>query len=164
MDTYKEINRSQEDIWLVHGGTATDGTIYGPPNKATPWGSAGCPLLPRSYRTMFGNQKVRVFSSLIKRTGASTVFIADLNVNFLCRFGLSKLSAGGAVAITNHIHRLPVPPGQIVIPSGVPMRWIMELPIRKRTRNVLGQIIEQKEKTVFSKNPSHLTSFYGYTP
>ena len=164
MTTHEEINRSRDDIWLVHGGTATDGTIYSPPNKATPWGSAGCPLLPRSYRTMFGNQKVRVLSSLRKRTGASTAFIADLDANFLCRFGLSKLSAGGTVALVNRIHRLPVPPGQIVIPPGVPMRWIMELPIRKRTRNVLGQIIERKRKDGLLKEPISFDEFLRIHP
>ena len=64
----------------------------------------------------------------------------------------------------NHIHRLPVPPGQIVIPSGVPMRWIMELPIRKRTRNVLGQIIERKRKDGLLREPISFDEFLRIHP
>ena len=151
MTTHEEINRSRDDIWLVHGGTATDGTIYGPPNKATPWGSAGCPLLPRSYRTMFGNQEVP--ASLKKFVGTSTVFIADLGANFLCQFGLSKLSPEGVSVIQSLISRLHIPPDQIAIPLGVSTRWMMKLPIRERTRKALGQIIELRREDGLLKKP-----------
>ena len=39
------------------------------------------------------------------------------------------------------------------------MRWIMELPIRKQTRNVLGQIIELKRKNGLLKEPISFDEF-----
>ena len=44
------------------------------------------------------------------------------------------------------------------------MRWIMELPIRKRTRNVLGQIIEQKRKDGLLKEPISFDEFLRIHP
>ena len=44
----------------------------------------------------------------------------------------------------NRIYRLSVPTGLTAIPAGVPLRWIMELPIRNRTRNAIFRIVRLK--------------------
>ena len=44
------------------------------------------------------------------------------------------------------------------------MRWIMGLPIRKRTRNVLGQIIERKRKDGLLKEPISFDEFLRIHP
>ena len=44
------------------------------------------------------------------------------------------------------------------------MRWIMELPIRKRTRKVLGQIIERKRKDGLLREPISFDEFLRIHP
>ena len=133
---------SHSEKWLAQGGIATDGMIFGPPSKAIPWGKAGCPLLPRSYRAKYGLQEAP--SRLIKTQHTTGIPIAELDAGFLIRFGLAKVSLNGVYAMRNRIHRLSVPKGQTAIPAGVPLRWIMELPIRNRTRNAIRRIARLK--------------------
>ena len=135
-------NTSQSEKWLAHGGVAANGIVYGPPSDATPWGKAGCPILPRSYRAKFGLRKAP--PRLIKANRSTAISYAELDASFLFRNGMAKLSLNGIYAMRNRIHRLSVPNDQTAIPAGVPLRWIMELPVRIRTRNAIQRIARLK--------------------
>ena len=129
---------SQSEEWLAQGGISANGIAYGPPSDAIPWGKAGCPILPRSFRAKYELKEAP--SRLIKANQSATVSIGDLDSSFLFRNGLAKLSADDIYAIRNRIHGLSVPSDQTAIPAGVPLRWIMELPVRIRTRNAIQRI------------------------
>ena len=152
-------NTSQSEKWLAQGGTAAEGMIYGPPSKAISWGKAGCPLLPRSYRAKYGHREAP--SRLIKTKQSTAIAIAELDGDFLFRFGLAKLSLIGVNAMRNRIYRLSVPTGLTAIPAGVPLRWIMELPIRNRTRNAIFRIVRLKGTYEAIETPISCEEFFG---
>ena len=79
----------------------------------------------------------------------------------LSRFGLEKLSLIGVNAMRNRIHRLSVPKLQTAIPAGVPLRWIMELPIRNRTRNAILRIVRLKQTYEGLETPISCEEFFG---
>ena len=153
---------SLAESWLAEGGVATDGTVYGVPDVAKPWGSAGCPLLPRSYRTRFGVQKAP--PALSRIFGARNLTLGELDANVLRRFGLDELPGEGLNAIRDSIYKLPVPTGQVAIPTGVPPQWILSLPIRGRAYRAIRRIISPAGAEVPLEEPVSFEEFLQLRP
>ena len=121
--------------WLECGGTAEDGTIFGPPAIWETLGHSGVSLIPRIYRVRQGEQPAPSGLSMALRT--SNLTLADLGPDVLVQAGQPKLPIDIQRGLRNFIYDLPVFPEEVAIPSGVPVGWVEELPISLRTRNAL---------------------------
>ena len=154
---------SLADWWETHGGIATDGTTYVPPDQAKAWGTAGCPLLPRSYRARYASRRVPPALSTTL-TGAEDLTFSELDTHVLARFGLEALSREGLKAIRDTIYRLPVPTGQMAIPTGVPLAWILGLPIRGRAYRAIRRIFSTKSSADVLEEPVSFEEFLQVKP
>ncbi len=130
--------------WLALGGTAYDGTTYGPPKSAIPWGSAGCPLVPRIYRIRYGQHAAPPLLSRALKSPHLT--LADMDSEVLRRFNLVELSPQLCQDVRDFIYRLRVLPREVAIPVGLPLSWLTALPISSRLRNSLRRLPWPKER------------------
>ena len=129
-------NVSATANWLSLGGTAYDGTTYGPPDSAVAWGKIGCPLVPRIYRIHFGQ---RTAPPLMKRVfKAPNLTLSDLDSELLSRFNMVEIPPQISEAMRTLFYLLPVL-GEVAIPSGIPVSWLTKLPLKSRLRNALGR-------------------------
>lgn len=114
---------------------ASDGALYGPVRTAVPWGSAGCPIAPRSYRAAHGGADCP--AELKKLAGTSDLTITDLGRGFWERVTVGELPEECRQAVSRKLGRLAVPLAAVALPSGLPMGWVARLPLRTRTRNAV---------------------------
>ena len=129
-------NVSAPDDWLSRGGTAHDGTTYGPPSSATAWGKIGCPLVPRIYRIHYGQ---RTAPPLMKRAlKAPNLTLRDLDSELLGRFNMVEIPPQFSESMRELFYLLPIL-GEVAIPSGIPVSWFTKLPLKGRLRNALGR-------------------------
>ena len=123
------------DNWFALGGTAFDGITYGPPSSAIPWGTVGCPLIPRIYRIRFGQQVAPL--SLKRALKVPNLTLAELDSEALRRFNLVKLPSQLLQAMRGLIYDFPIMPAEVAIPAGIPLSWLTALPISSRLRRRL---------------------------
>ena len=136
------------DDWLSRGGTANDGTKYGPPNSAIAWGTIGCPLVPRIYRVRFGQRSA---PPLMKRVlKAPRLTLGDLDSELMERFNLAGFPPQLSDAMRALSFQLPIL-GEVAIPAGIPVSWITALPLKSRLRNALGRYYLPRERVI--ENP-----------
>ena len=129
-------NVSPTAHWLSRGGTANDGTTYGPPSSAVAWGKVGCPLVPRICRTHFGQQTA---PPLIKRAlKAPHLSLRDLDSDFLRRSNLAEIPQHINGALKSLSSQL-LAPNEVGIPAGIPVSWLTNLPLKLRIRNALSR-------------------------
>ena len=122
--------------WLALGGTAQNGTTYGPPSSAVAWGKVGCPLVPRIYRIRFGQQTAPpLFKRALK---APHLTLNDLDSEFLGRSNMAKIPPQINDALSTLFYQLPVL-NEVAIPAGIPVSWLTKLPLKGRLRNALGR-------------------------
>ncbi len=138
---YWNINRSKHNNsasanWLSLGGTANDGTSYGPPDSAIAWGKVGCPLVPRTYRARFGQQTA---PPLLKRVlKAPDLTLSDLDSEFMSRSNMTEIPPQISDALSTLFYQLPVL-SEVAIPAGIPVSWLTKLPLKGRLRNALSR-------------------------
>ncbi len=129
-------NESSAVNWLSFGGTANDGTTYGPPSSAEAWGKVGCPLVPRIYRVRFGQETA---PPLLRRAlKAPHLTLSDLDSEFLSRFNMADIPPQINDALSTLFYQLPVL-SEVAIPSGIPVSWLTKLPLKGRLRNALAR-------------------------
>ena len=119
-----------------------DGVSYGPVRTAAPWGSAGCPIAPRPYRVVHGGDGAP--AELKKLAGASDLTIADLDRGFWERVTVGALPEECRQAVGRELRRLSVPLAAVALPSGLPMGWVVRLPLRTRTRNAVKRFAQAR--------------------
>lgn len=122
--------------------TAADGVLYGPVRTAVPWGSAGCPIAPRSYRAVHGGADGP--AELKKLAGTSDLTIADLDRGFWERVTVGALPEGYRQAVSRKLGSLAVPLAAVALPPGLPMGWVARLPLRTRTRNAVKRFAQAR--------------------
>lgn len=134
------MNQSSIDRWLTYGGFSVNGVYYGAPDEAIAWRYPGCPLLPRIYReSEYGAHSVPI--ALTRFLDAPSLTNADLDAGFLHQFRLNELPSALRGVIRNLIYDLPIITNYQAVPAGVPLAWLMKLPIQSRTRNVINRIV-----------------------
>ena len=129
-------NESAASKWISLGGTANDGTTYGPPSSAVAWGKVGCPLVPRICRAHFGQQTA---PPLIKRAlKAPQLTLNDLDSDFLSRSNMAEIPPHINGALKTLSYQL-LAPNEVGIPAGIPVSWLTKLPLKRRILNALGR-------------------------
>lgn len=122
--------------WLSNGGTAANGVTYGRPRSASPWGTAGCPLLPRAIREELNG--IKVPQKLEVALGSPLTF-DELDSTYVERFRLDELSNSIRAAFRSALYEVTYSRDIVVIPAGVPLAWLKELPITGRTRGAVNR-------------------------
>ncbi len=125
--------------WLSRGGRARNGAVYGTPDKASAWGSIGCPLLPRALRESHsGSQEAPLFlKDLLTNPNLTN---RDLDADVLRRSGLTEIPTEQIRALREYINGISILPSQIAIPAGVPFAWLRELPFPTRAKNAINKL------------------------
>ena len=118
---------------------AAGGIVYGPPRSAARWGSAGCPIAPRAYRTSYRGKGA---PALLKDlAGDPALTVGDLHRGLWDRLPQRTLPKKVRQAIGHELGRLNPPAGMVALPAGVPLAWVAELPLRTRTCNAVARLI-----------------------
>ena len=73
-----------------------------------------------------------------------SILLIELDESVLSRYGLNELTSEGFNALRDQAYQLHVPADQIAVPAGIPLYWIMELPIRSRVRTAIRRIIASR--------------------
>ena len=126
------------------GGTAYSGMAYGPPTSAYPYGTSGCPLAPILYRSDLG--KTELPTALCAAFGISHLTVADLGLDAWQQLDMHELPPESRQALTAFLYQLPVPEKKVAIPGGVPISWLLALPINPRLRNALLRHFPDKHR------------------
>ena len=132
--------KARTAVWLARGGTAANGIVYGPPGKAVPWGTAGCPLLPRMLREHLGAQKIP--AALAQTLGlASPLAVADLDAKIWQQLAHDELPlASHKGLLIEFTHSFPNMPRAMALSAGLSLAWLAALPLRGRLHNLLRQL------------------------
>lgn len=118
---------------------AANGVAYGPPRRASAWGTFGCPILPRAYRAAYGSWEAPL--ALKELAGDEDLTVAELGWSIWERLGVNNLSRSARKALHQFVTGLAVPAMPEVIPKGIPLSWVRDLPLRTRTRNAVERLI-----------------------
>ena len=132
--------KARTAVWLARGGTAADGSVYGPPDKAVPWGTAGCPLLPRILREHLGAQAIP--ASLAQALGlAPSLAVADLDAKIWLQLAHDELPpAAHKGLLIDFTHSFPKMPRATALSAGLSLAWLAALPLRGHLHNLLRQL------------------------
>ena len=126
--------KDQSVEWMEAGGTALNGTVYGPPSSAIGYGLPDCPLVPRMFRDRFPDHELpRELNELVGFSGCKLSDLDGSVWQHLSGHGLPEF----LLRLTLIIDDLSVPEQEIVIPAGVPFSWLVDLPLGTRLRNAL---------------------------
>ena len=145
--------------WLANGGTACNGAIYGPPNEAVPWCHAGCPLIPRLYRTQSPNEPIPCHLRAVFEQ--SNLTITDMDAELLRRFDLTELPLDLRLPLREWIYGFPTS-SELAIPAGLPLPWLAALPINPRLRNSLRRFYGSKRWKTWSEHPVTCDDFLRF--
>ena len=139
--------------WLANGGVADDWTGYGPPSSAFRWGEKGCPLAPRQYRMMHGHLELPL--GLLSALGEDYETLADLSKAAWECLPAGQLTPQQFKSLKNFLYELSVPEDEVAIPGGVPISWLMALPISPRLRGYFRRLrLEDKRQQIFTESMS----------
>ena len=132
-------NRNQRiaEEWISHGGTASDGTVYGAAREAAPWGSPGCPLAPKILRILWGQRTLP--PTLSQELGRPGLTVADLNKDVLSSFNQEWLPSHVEIDLRRFLLQAQLPADTAVIPAGVPLAWLESIPINGDMKSALKQ-------------------------
>ena len=132
--------KARTAVWLARGGTAANGIVYGSPDKAVPWGTAGCPLLPRMLREHLGAQKIP--AALAQTLGlASPLAVADLDAKIWQQLAHDELPlASHKGLLIDFAHSFPQMPRATALAAGLSLAWLAALPLRGRLHHLLRQL------------------------
>ena len=133
------------DQWIMEGGTALDGTVYGPASSASPWKQPGCPLVPRVFRQS-NSAFTNTIAQLKRLVKLENLMVDDLDAEFLARHGMEVLPKNIVAAIRSDGQNLAYSPTDPVIQAGVPLEWVLQLPISIRAHRSLTRLIVTRRK------------------
>ena len=130
----------------MEGGTALDGTVYGPASSASAWKKPGCPLVPRAFRRSDSafTTTIAQLKILVKQDDLT---VNDLDSEFLTGHGIPVLPRNIVTAIRGDSNDLEYSPADSVIPAGVSLEWVLELPIPIRARRSINSLIAERRET-----------------
>ena len=122
------------------GGTAANGKSYRPPNSGILWGITGCPRIARVFRTCYPD--LLVPESISKGYGYKELRVRDLDYEFVNRALPSSGPPGRATKALNRelwntIATLEIPPGMFYDLVGIPIAWLLALPLSATARDVV---------------------------
>lgn len=131
--------KARTAVWLARGGTAANGIVYGSPDKAVPWGTADCPLLPRILREHWGAQKIP--AALAQALGLNPpLAVADLDAKIWQQLAHDELPLAAHNGLIDFTHSFPQMPRATVLAAGLSLAWLAALPLRGRLHNLLRQL------------------------
>ena len=148
--------------WLSQGGITFDGQGYLSPKSAIPWGQPGCPLVPRQFRQHFGDTRIQPRLSVA--IGAPRICLSELDSDAYFRFDLENNSERVITAISGIGYRIPDIADEVAIPGGIPLDWLVRLPVNARVLNGLRRMYSSRDWGTFSKEPlfcRDVLSVYG---
>lgn len=119
--------------------TATNGITYGPVRLAVPWGSAACPVAPRVYRVSHG--RTAAPEALRDVVGEPGLRLAELDTGIWDRMDIRVLPERLRQAVSRELGSLPWESKVVALPGGLPLGWVVELPLRTRTRGMVSRLI-----------------------
>lgn len=120
-----------------------NGSGHEQPGAGTPWGAAGCPLVPRPYRRSHGG--VEAPASLKRLAQDDNLLLGDLDRNFLERVAQPTLVGAARKRLGECLTALPVPLTDVAIPAGFPLQLLSDLPFRSRTRNAVDRFVRSNQ-------------------
>ncbi len=129
-ETYKTID------WLSNGGTTLDGLSYLAPKYAKPWGEIGCPIVPRHFRLEFGD--LLISSNYFSNKDEDFLRLSDLDASAHFHVDLEKNSNLIIAAVTGLNYKISKVSREIAIPAGMPLIWLMNLPLSSRVLRVIS--------------------------
>ena len=148
--------------WLNEGGIAFNGSVYLSPKSARPWGEPGCPFVPRHFRQNFGDMKLP--PKLGHELGAPHVYLSELDSEAYRRFNIGDNSQRIITAILGMGYNITYFGAEVAIPSGIPLDWLLGLPVKSRALNGIRRMYGSRDWRFFSKEPvlcSEILSIYG---
>ena len=143
-------NRNQliAEEWMSHGGTASDGTAYGPAREAAAWGSPGCPLAPKILRILWGQRALPPILS--QELGGPDLTVADLDNDVLSSFNQAWLPSHVETDLRRFLLQTPLPADTAVVPAGIPLAWLVSIPINADMQRALKQFWISRQWPAFS--------------
>ena len=120
--------------------TAAGGRSLG--HVATAWGAAAAPLVPRAYRREYGS--VLVDPALRAAAGLPALALGELNPAIWEKLPWRELDESLFSCLRRQVAAFPVPEFTYTIPTGVSAEWLLNLPLRPRTRNAVGRFCRQR--------------------
>ena len=161
-----DMNNSIDTIsakdWLSRGGITFDGRGYLSPKSAIPWGQPGCPIVPRQFRRHFGDMRIQPSVSVV--LGAPGICLSELDSDAYIRFDLGNDSEHVIAEICNLGYRIPDIADEVAIPGGMPLDWLVRLPVHARVLNALRRMYSIRDWGTFSEDPlfcRDVLSMYG---
>ena len=128
-------------IHTTHGVfTATNGVTFGGVETAAPWGQAGAPVVPRSYRRLHG--QIDAPSYFKELATVKTLVLGDLDRAFWNRLSIPAIPEAHRRSIAEKLATLPIPLPAVAIPAGTPMGWVAALPLRTRSQNAVSRFVQ----------------------
>ena len=120
---------------------AADGVTYGAAQRASEWGRAACPLVPRQYREAYGTIELPL--RLPGQPDLSPVTVANLGAEIWERLEVDEFAPADRQQLRDWIGRLPCPDVQDTIPAGLPLSWVVALPLEWRARKAVLCVVQQ---------------------
>ena len=162
MEMNEALNTISASGWLIKGGIAFDGCVYLPPKSAIPWGKPGCPLVPKQFRQHFGDMRIPRTTSA--ELGSPHVYLSELDSEAHLRFNIGDNYQRILSAVLGLGYNITDINTEVAIPSGIPLDWLLNLPVKSRALNGLRRMYSSRGWTQFAKEPilcSEILSMYG---
>ncbi len=135
----------------------SDGIVYGAPSLAKPWGSRGCPVVPRAIREELASVAVppqlgRVFGEGLK--------YGDLNSEIIGRLNSDELPKRAKQLVGEQLNMSALlPSSHVALPSGIPLSWFETLPVSGWVRNAVGRAFQARAEDNELKSPMLVSEF-----
>ena len=110
---------------------------YVPASEAGAWGTAAAPLVPRAYRRKY--HETRVDPALRAAVRLPDLCLGELDRLIWDRLPWQGLQGDLFGRLRRQVATLAVPDCTYSLPAGVSTDWLLALPLRTRTRNVVAQ-------------------------
>ena len=127
--------------WMSQGGVSACGVRYGPLRKASAWGTPGCPILNLEAREQMDGQDL---PDSLKQTFGPRIELHNLDGRALKQH-LKELPREQQAQVRALMERMKPDGSWTAVPAGIPIDWVLELPLSGRTRNALKKIFQEFE-------------------
>ena len=146
------VNRDVQPVLVT-----SEGIAFGPASTAKPWGSRGCPVIPKPLRQHFGDTDV---PEEIRHVFGMSSTYEQLDSEIFERANLDNLTAGMRDAVRKIVSSEPdVLSQEIAIPAGMPLEWLVALPIGGRTRNSVEIAFRNRNRADHLETPLLISEF-----
>lgn len=146
--------------WASRGGVTTNGVKYANASDAIAWGRSGCPLLPRALRE--SNRGLSLPQQLEGLLGVS-ISVDQLDADIYTLLQSDTVWDTQPKEFRDFLYDLPIPPSLVVIPAGIPLMWLEDLPISGRTRAAVRRAFKEcsGDEAGFLRAPMLAHQFLG---